>query len=217
MNNMGRTIFLYVIAATMVANGAMAQQKTQAQVQPKAQIRPHAQKILFRGIPLGEEINTFKQMMLEKGFAVNDRRNDQEGTCSFTGKFAGDFVDVCCAFTPSDQRVAKVEVLFKRQTVDKEGKAGVTKEQQMAKFNELYKAISNNYGNPTRDMRGAGKGVERLVGWTETGGSICLLQQNLQGRYSVLSIVFYDNEAMQGLNEENNRKNDKSSQKLAKK
>lgn len=206
MNDMGRSIFLWLIAATMVANGVMAQQTAQAQVLPQAQMRPQAQKILFRGIPLGGDLNTFKQQMLEKGFALNDRRNDQEGTCSFTGKFAGDFVDVCCAFTPSDQRVAKVEVLFKRQTVDNEGKAGVTKEQQMAKFNELYKAISNNYGKPTKDIRGAGKGVERLVGWTGKEGSVCLLQQNLQGRYSVLSLVFSNNEAMQGIKEEKNRK-----------
>ena len=206
MNDMGRTISLCIIAATMVVHHAMAQQKVQTQVQPQQQMQAQAQKILFKGIPLGGEINTFKQRMLEKGFALNDRRNDQDGTCSFTGKFAGDFVDVCCAFTPSDRRVAKVEVLFKRQTVDKEGKAGVSKEQQMAKFNELYKAISNNYGKPARDIRGAGKEVERLVGWTEKDGSVCLLQQNLQGRYSVLSLVFYDNEAMQGLKEEKFRK-----------
>ncbi|MBO4851300.1 MAG: hypothetical protein J5529_10430 [Prevotella sp.] len=212
MNGIGKTFILCIIAATMVASGALAQQKAQSQVLNQAQAQPQAKQILFRGIPLGGELTTFKQLMLERGFALNECHNDQEGTCSFTGKFAGDFVDVCCAFTPSEQKVAKVEVLFKRQTVDNQGKAGVTKQQQLAKFNELYKTISNNYGKPARDVRGAGKGVERLVGWTATGGSVCLLLQNLKGRYTAMSVVFYHNDAMQRMNEEK-PKNDNLSQK----
>ena len=112
------------------------------------------------------------------------------------GKFAGDFVDVSCSYTPETKKVFKVGVDFKRWTVALDGKAGVTRNQQNGRFDELYKAISNNFGKPVQDQRVARGGVERLAVWRVQGGTINLVLHNIQGKYITLSLVYHDDEAM---------------------
>lgn len=157
----------------------------------------HAQHVLFKGIPLGGDINSFRQQMLEKGFALNDRRTDALGSCSFVGKFAGDFVDVNCIFSPETKTVCKVGVDFKKWTVALDGKAGVSRSQQNLRFEQLSTSISNNYGKPARDIKGARGGMERMAVWNVPGGSINLVLHNLQGKYVTLSLLFSDNGAME--------------------
>ena len=152
-----------------------------------------AQHVLFKGIPLGGNFDTFRQQMLEKGFALNDRRTDSSGTCSFVGKFAGDFVEVNCIFTPGANTVSKVGVDFKRWTVVLGGgEGGVTRSQQNQRFEQLAASISNNFGKPTQDVRGASGGVERMMLWKVPGGSIHLVLHNIQGKYVTLSLLFSD-------------------------
>lgn len=153
-----------------------------------------AQRVMFKGIPLGGDFDSFRQQMLEKGFALNDRRTDAAGVCSFVGKFAGDFVDVNCSFSPETKTVGKVAVDFKRWTVALDGKGGVTRSQQNHRFDELFTSISNHYGKPVRDVRGANGGVERMAAWKAVGGNIHLVLHNLQGKYVTLSLLFSDGE-----------------------
>lgn len=150
-----------------------------------------AQHVLFKGIPLGGNLDTFRQQMLEKGFAINDRRTDAPGTCSFVGKFAGDFVEVNCIFTPETNTVCKVGVDFKRWTVVLDGgSGGVSRSQQVQRFEQLAMSISNNYGKPAQDVKGARGGVERMAAWKVPGGVIHLVQHNIQGKYVTLSLLF---------------------------
>lgn len=152
-----------------------------------------AQHVLFKGIPLGGNLNTFRQQMLEKGFALNDRRTDTPGMCSFVGKFAGDFVEVNCIFASGTQTVSKVGVDFKRWTVVLDGgEGGVSRSQQSQRFEQLATSISNNFGKPTQDVRGASGGVERMMLWNVPGGSIHLVMHNIQGKYVTLSLLFSD-------------------------
>ncbi len=152
-----------------------------------------AQHVLFKGIPLGGKLDTFRQQMLEKGFALNDRRTDTPGTCSFVGKFAGDFVEVNCIFSPETNTVSKVGVDFKRWTVVLEGgEGGVSRSQQSQRFDQLVTSISNNFGKPTQDVKGARGSVERMALWKVPGGSIHLVLHNIQGKYVTLSLLFSD-------------------------
>ena len=151
-----------------------------------------AQHVVFKGIPLGGNLDTFRQQMLEKGFALNDRRTDAPGTCSFVGKFAGDFVEVNCLFTPETNTVRKVGVDFKRWTVALDGGGGVSRNQQNHRFDELATSISSHYGKPAQDVKGARGGMERMTEWKVPGGSIHLVLHNLQGKYVTLSLLFSD-------------------------
>ena len=151
-----------------------------------------AQHVVFKGIPLGGDLDTFRQQMLEKGFALNDRRTNSAGSCSFVGKFAGDFVEVNCLFAPETNTVSKVGVDFKRWTVVLDGGGGVSRNQQNHRFEELAMSISNNFGKPAQDVKKSGGGVERMALWKVPGGSIHLVLHNLQQKYVTLSLLFSD-------------------------
>ena len=152
-----------------------------------------AQHVLFKGIPLGCDLETFRRQMLEKGFSPNDRRADSPGSCSFVGKFSGDFVEVNCLLAPGTNRVSKVGVDFKRWTVVLDGReGGVSRSQQSQRFDQLVTSISNNFGKPTQDVKGARGSVERMALWKVPGGSIHLVLHNIQGKYVTLSLLFSD-------------------------
>lgn len=160
-----------------------------------------AQHVKFKGIPLGLEVQEFKQKMLEKGFALNDRKtanySDNSSVCSFTGKFAGDFVDVNCSLTKDTKKVSKLSVEFKRWTVALERNAGVTREQQNDRFNVLANAISQNYGPPAKNSKSPQRNLERLAIWNVEGGTINLVLHNIEGRYITMSLVFFDKLTME--------------------
>ncbi len=158
-----------------------------------------AQHVKFKGIPLGMEVGLFKQKMLEKGFALNDRRtanfSDDSNVCSFTGKFAGDFVDVNCSLTKETKLVAKLSVEFKRWTVALQRNGGVTRQQQNDRFEALAKSISTNYGPPAKSSKSPQGNLERLAIWNVEGGSINLVLHNLDHKYITMSLVFLDKSA----------------------
>lgn len=110
-----------------------------------------AQNISFMGIPLGTNLNDFKEKLTEKGYTYDNyksNRGDSHDTYYFDGVFAGSVVTLSVTTTPKSKLISAVSVGFKDYTTERED---VTESYINTKYKEIEQSLRNKHTNAEID------------------------------------------------------------------
>ena len=152
-----------------------------------------AQHINFLGKPLGCNIATFKQRMIERGFKSN---GEVEPTVySFDGIFGGDEVLVAAYLSQKTRIVYQVGVFYndyRSFSYDDDSKST-----QKNKFNRLAESFVKKYGEPTINH-------DEFIDWEQEYGNIIInIGGNKDDLHRNLTVWYQDKESKEKNNEEN--------------
>ena len=155
-----------------------------------------SQSMKFMDIPLGINISSFKQKLLNKGFKFDSKNTESDefhGMYIFDGRFAGQLVGLSVCVSPKTKSVYSVCVRFKNLAYSEYGN-GISLKDQDFEYNKLFDNISQKYGMPTYNRVKLSDQIPIATLWETSEGTIDL-SVRWYYHYRSLDLIYTDNKA----------------------